>query len=453
MKIIIVGDGKVGLSLTQMLTAEGHNVTVVDSNPKVLERMQEECDALAVQGHGASRPVLEEAGANKADVLIAATSADEVNLLSCLIAKKMGCASTIARVRSPEYTADIELLREEMGLSFSINPEESCAREAFRLLQYPSFLAREPFTQGKVEIVRFKIDENSPLLNVALQNLYPAAKVRVLVCAVLRDGKIAIPHGNFVLQKDDDVYIAAPSVDLAALVKHLGLEKRKISHVVIVGGSLLAFYLSQLLIKSGVRVKIVESDPERCQTLSQLLPEADIVAADGTDKDIMLSEGFARCDALVSLTGIDEENIVLSMYARQLGIKTTVTKCNRTQYADMLRKNSIDTVISPKINCAEEIVRYVRAMENGVGGQMLTMHQIGGGQAEALEFRADETTRGLNITLRELRLKAGVLIACITRGGTSILPTGDAFIQSGDLVVVVAAADQHIGDLSDILEN
>lgn len=451
MQIVIVGDGKVGLSLTQMLTAEDHHVTVVDSNPKVLERMQEECDAMAVQGHGASRAVLEQAGAREADLLIAATSSDEVNLLSCLVAKKMGCGSTIARVRNPEYTGDIELLREEMGLSFAINPEESCAREAFRLLQFPSFLAREPFTQGKVEIVRFKITQGSPLVDVSLHNLYTAAKVRVLVCAVSRDGDVTIPDGSFVLREGDDIYVTAASVDLAALVKHLNLATRKITHVTIVGGSLLAFYLTQLLLKSGARVKIVERDAKRCQVLSELLPDADIVEADGTDKDVMLSEGIARCDALVSLTGMDEENIVLSMYARQLGMQTTITKCNRTQYADMLRKNNIDTIISPKINCAEEIVRYVRAMENGVGGQMLTMHQIGGGQAEALEFRADETTRGLDITLREMRLKRGILIACITRGTTTIIPTGDTVIKNGDLVVVVTGAGRRIGDLSDIL--
>ena len=453
MQIVIVGDGKVGLTLTQMLTAEDHDVTVVDSNPKVLERMQEECDAMAVHGHGASRAVLAEAGAGEADVLIAATSSDEVNLLSCLVAKKLGCGSTIARVRSPAYTEDINLLREELGLTFAINPEEACAHEAFRLLQFPSFLGREQFSQGRVEIVRFKIKEGSPLADVPLYDLYTAARVRVLVCAVSREGEVTIPHGSFVLRSGDDIYVTAASVDLAALIKNLGLGNRRITQVTIVGGSLLGLYLTQLLLKSGVGVKLIERDPTRCEFLSERLPDADIVEGDGTDRDILLSEGIDRSDAIVTLTGIDEENIVLSLYAKQMGMQVAITKSNRTQYADLLRTMGVDTVISPKMNCAEEIVRYVRAMDNSIGGQMLTLHQIAGGKAEAMEFNADDTTRGLGIPLATLRLKKGLLIACITRKGETIIPGGKTVIQSGDLVVVVAAAGHNVFDLSDILED
>lgn len=453
MQIVIVGDGKVGLTLTQMLTAEDHDVTVVDSNPKVLERMQEECDAMAVHGHGASRAVLAEAGAGEADVLIAATSSDEVNLLSCLVAKKLGCGSTIARVRSPAYTEDINLLREELGLTFAINPEEACAHEAFRLLQFPSFLGREQFSQGRVEIVRFKIKEGSPLADVPLYDLYTAARVRVLVCAVSREGEVTIPHGSFVLRSGDDIYVTAASVDLAAHIKNLGLGNRRITQVTIVGGSLLGLYLTQLLLKSGVGVKLIERDPARCEFLSERLPDADIVEGDGTDRDILLSEGIDRSDAIVTLTGIDEENIVLSLYAKQMGMQVAITKSNRTQYADLLRTMGVDTVISPKMNCAEEIVRYVRAMDNSIGGQMLTLHQIAGGKAEAMEFNADDTTRGLGIPLATLRLKKGLLIACITRKGETIIPGGKTVIQSGDLVVVVAAAGHNVFDLSDILED
>ena len=452
MQIVIVGDGKVGLTLTQMLTAEDHDVTVVDSNPKVLERMQEECDAMAVHGHGASRAVLAEAGAGDADVLIAATSSDEVNLLSCLVAKKLGCGSTIARVRSPAYTEDINLLREELGLTFAINPEEACAHEAFRLLQFPSLLGREQFSQGRVEIVRFKIKEGSPLADVPLHNLYAAARVHVLVCAVSRDGEVTIPNGSFVLRCGDDIYVTAANVDLASLIKNLGLDNRRITQVTIVGGSLLGLYLTQLLLKSGVGVKLIERDPTRCDFLSERLPDADVVEGDGTDRDVLLSEGIDRCDALVTLTGIDEENIVLSLYAKQMGVQVAITKSNRTQYADLMRTMGVDTVISPKMNCAEEIVRYVRAMDNSIGGQMQTLHQIAGGKAEAMEFYADDTTRGLGVPLATLALKKGLLIACITRRGETIIPGGNTVIQSGDLVVVVAAAGHNVFDLSDILE-
>lgn len=408
---------------------------------------------MAVHGHGASRAVLAEAGAGEADVLIAATSSDEVNLLSCLVAKKLGCGSTIARVRSPAYTEDINLLREELGLTFAINPEEACAHEAFRLLQFPSFLAREQFSQGRVEIVRFKIKEGSPLADVPLYDLYTAARVRVLVCAVSREGEVTIPHGSFVLRSGDDIYVTAASVDLAALIKNLGLGNRRITQVTIVGGSLLGLYLTQLLLKSGVGVKLIERDPARCEFLSERLPDADVVEGDGTDRDILLSEGIDRSDAIVTLTGIDEENIVLSLYAKQMGMQVAITKSNRTQYADLLRTMGVDTVISPKMNCAEEIVRYVRAMDNSIGGQMQTLHQIAGGKAEAMEFNADDTTRGLGIPLATLPLKKGLLIACITRRGETIIPGGNTVIQSGDLVVVVAAAGHNVFDLSDILEH
>ncbi|MGD9662856.1 MAG: Trk system potassium transporter TrkA [Porticoccaceae bacterium] len=451
MRIVIVGDGKVGLALTQMLTAEDHDVTVVDSNPKVLERMQEGCDAMAVQGHGASRMVLQEAGADEADLLIAATSSDEINLLSCLIAKKLGCRHTIARVRNPEYADDLSLLREEMGLSFAVNPEEICAHEIFRLLQFPSFLGREQFAKGRVEIVRFRVKEGSPLADVPLFGLYKAARVQVLVCAVSRDGQVTIPNGSFVLRSGDDLFVTAATENLATLIKNLGLAARKVTQATIVGGSRLGLYLAHLLLKSGVGVKIIEKDPERCRFLSEQLPEADIVEGDGTEQEMLLAEGVDRSDALVSLTGIDEENIVLSMFARNLGMQTTITKCNRDQYTKMFRKMDIDTVVSPKISAAEQIVRYVCAMDNSVGSAMITLHYIADGQVEALEFHAASTSQVLGIPLAELDLKEGILIACISRGRTTIIPNGASTIQPGDLVVVVTAAGRRINELEDIL--
>ncbi len=451
MRIVIVGDGKMGLALTQMLTAENHDITVIDTNRKVLEKMQENCDALAVQGHGASRHVLEEAGAGTADLLIAATSADEINLLSCLIANKMGCRQTIARVRNPEYAEDLTFLREELGLSFTINPEEACAREIFYLLQFPSFLEREQFARGRVELVRFTLADGSPLAGVALKNLHTAVKARVLVCAVVRDGHITIPHGEFVLQAGDDIYVTAQGEYIAALIKYLGLASHKITQVTLVGGSRIALYLAHRLIKSGVGVKIIEQDAARCVTLAQLLPEADIVEGDGTDREVLLAESVDHCDALVALTGIDEENIVLAMYARQLGVPKLVTKCNRTQYSDMFRKTGINTVVSPKQTSADIIVRYVRAMENSPGGEILTMHTIADGQAEAMEFLADESSAVCGIPLVTLPLRAGVLIASISRGRETIIPKGDSVVRPGDSVVVVTA-NPTIRALDDIVE-
>lgn len=451
MRIVIVGDGKVGLALTQMLTEEEHDVTVVDSDRRALDRMQETCDAMAVQGHGASRSVLEEAGAGEADLLIAATSLDEVNMLSCLIANKMGCKHTIARVRSPVYAEDLTLLRKEMGLTFAINPEEACAREIFMLLQYPSFLAREQFAKGRVEIVRFHVAAGSPLVNIPLTKLYQASRVRVLVCAVERDEEVAIPHGNFVVREGDDLYVTADGENLAALIKNLGLISHKVTHVTIVGGSRVALYLALRLIRAGVSVKIIENNPERCLELADLLPDADIVEGDGTEQDILLSEGVANSDALVALTGIDEENIILSMYAKKIGVRTTITKCNRNQYSNMFRKMGMDSVVSPKLTSAEQIVRYVRAMENSSEGQMVTMHNIAGGKAEACEFNAEADAKVVGIPLSKLKLRQGVLVASLSRGKETVIPTGDSVIEPGDAVVVVTA-NMRILDLDDILE-
>lgn len=450
MKIVIVGDGKVGLALTQMLTAEDHDVTVVDQNPKALARMQESCDAMAVQGHGASRLVLEEAGADEADLLIAATSMDEVNLLSCLTANKMGCRHTIARVRNPEYAEDMTFLRDELGLAYAINPEEACAREIFHLLQYPSFLAREQFAKGRVEIVSFDVSVGSPLVNVPLTEMVGAAKVRVLVCAVDREGEIIIPHGNFVIRQGDQLFVTAAGENLAALIKNLGIARRRVSHVTLVGGSRIALYLAFRLLRAGANVKIIEQDPERCEELADLLPEADIVEGDGTEQELLQAEGLSRADALVALTGIDEENIILSMYAKEMGVPTIITKCNRTQYSEMFRKMGIDSVVSPKLTSAEEIVRYVRAMGNSPGGQMVTMHQIAGGKAEAMEFLAEPTSKVLDIPLTTLPLREGILIASLSRGRHTIIPGGGDTIKAGDSVVVVTAG-QRILYLDDIL--
>lgn len=454
MKIVIVGDGKVGLTLTQMLSAEDHDITVVDSNPKVLERMSEDYDVMVVKGHGASRAVLEEAGADEAQLLIAATSSDEINLLCCITAKKLGCQHTIARVRNPEYADQIDFLREDLGLSFTINPEESCAREIFDLLQFPPFLARERFAKGKVEIVQIKVGPESPLRNVPLKGLYSAARVQVLVCAVEREGDLFIPGGDFIIREEDELYITAGGASLAALIKNLGLGSHRVTQVTLVGGSRIGLYLSHYLIKSGVGVKIIEKDPERCRVLADLLPHADVVEGDGTDEDVLLAEGCGRADALVALTGIDEENIVLSMYASQLGIRKVITKCNRTQYAHMFRKLGIDSVVSPKLNTAEEIVQYVRAMENSSGAaRMITLHHIADGKAEAMEFVATPNSRVLNIPLTDLPLEKEILIACILRGREAIIPTGRTTIQAGDTVVVVASAERRILDLDDILED
>ncbi|MFV0351954.1 MAG: Trk system potassium transporter TrkA [Oscillospiraceae bacterium] len=451
MRIIIVGDGKVGLALIEMLAEQEHEITVIDSNSKVLRETLETYDVMSIRGHGVSSGVLEEAGAAECDLLIAVTGLDEVNLLSCITAKKLGCKNTIARVRNPEYDDQIALLSEELGLSFFTNPEKSCAAEIFKQLQLPSFLERDAFSKSHAEIVRIKVLPESPLIGLPLLRLREITKIRVLVCAALKDGQAVIPHGSYIIEEGDDLFITASSLDLAVLIETLGLQTEKVTQATLVGGSRIALYLARMLLNNGVRVKLIEQDHERCIELAGLLPDANIVEGDGTEQSLLLAEGIERSDALIALTGIDEENIVLSMYAKQLGVDYVITKCNRSQYFDMLSQMGLSTTVSPQQICAEEIALHVRSMECSKGEQMETLHRIADGQVDAMEFTVQPGSALLNTPLSTLPLREGILIACISRGMRAIIPTGSSKILPGDSVVVVSIADNRIVELEDVL--
>ncbi len=452
MKIVIVGAGKVGFALTQQLTKEGHDVVVIDSNKNVLQESLMTLDVMVVHGNGASLRVQKEAGVESCDLVIAATSADEINLLCCIIARKLGHAHTIARVRNPEYAEQLFFLKEELGLSMMINPERTAANEIFRLLQFPSFLKRDSFAKGKVEIVEIVLKENSILDGKQLLDLYKIAKVRVLVCAVERGSQVYIPDGSFRLQKDDKIYVTAPTRDLTALIKHMDLYTHRIKDVLIIGGSNIAYYLAADLIASGVAVKIIESKHSRCMELAGLLPKASIVEADGCSKAILQSEGIESTDAVVTLTNIDEENLLVSMYANFLQVPKVVTKINRTEYNEVFHGKGIDCVISPKLLTSNDIVRYVRAMQNTTGGSVITLHRLVDGRVEALEFLATEDTNYLGQTLQQIQLKPNILISCINRGGEIIIPNGETTIELRDTVIVVTTADRPINTLNDIFE-
>ncbi len=450
MNIIIVGDGKVGVALTEQLSQEGHDITVIDSNPKVLEQSIESYDVMVVHGNGASISVLKDAGVETADLLIAATSRDEINLLTCIVARKLGAKHTIARVRNPEYTEQLVLMREELGLSMTVNPEYAAAREIHHLLQFPSFLKRDSFARGRVEIVEVHVDEASSLAGIPLKRLYEIARVRVLVCAVERKGAVHIPDGGFTLQAGDNIYVTAEVRDLAKLIKNLGIVKQKVRNVMIVGGSRVAYYLAMRCLGAGIGVKIIEQDHDRCIELAGLLPEAVIIEADGTRQDILSAEGMAFTDAIITLTNIDEENIVIAMYAGHIGVPKVITKVNRTEYVNTFKRMGVDTFISPKALCCTDIVRYVRAMQNTTGGSVITLHRMVEGKAEALEFRASEATRHLGETLLDIHLKPGILIAGITHGARTVIPSGSDSFAAGDNIVVVAASGRPISDLNDI---
>lgn len=453
MNVIIVGDGKVGAALAGQLSSEGHDVTIIDSNPQVLNASSEQLDVMAVTGNGASMVTLREAGAEKADVLIAATSRDELNLLTCLTGKKLGTAHAIARVRNPEYSDQLVAMREELGLSLTVNPEQAAAEEAYQLLQFPSFLKREAFAQGKVEIVAVPVGAGSKLAGIPLFKLYEIAGVNVLVCAVEREDGVHIPSGAFTLREGDTIYVTAGIQDLAKLVKNLGLNDHRVRSLLIVGGSRIAFYLARRCIDSGISVKIIERDHTRCVELAEAMPKATVIEADGARQDILLAEGLKDYDAVITLTGMDEENVVLSMFASHMGVPKVITKINRIEYADVFRKMGIGSIISPKGLCCTHIARYVRAMSSASGiDSVLTLHSIVDDQAEALEFLVGPEARHQGEKLMDIPLKEEILIAGISHEGRTSIPRGDSSFVAGDTIVVVTAGGRTLGDLDDIFD-
>lgn len=448
MNIIIVGDGKVGAALATQLSAEDHDVTIIDSNPQAVHDSTERLDVMAVIGNGASMATLRAAGVERADVLIAATSRDELNLLTCLTARKLGVKHTIARVRNPEYSDQLVVMQDELGLSMTVNPELAAAQEAYQLLQFPSFLKREAFAKGRVEIVSIPVGKDSKLAGIPLFKLYEIAGVNVLVCAVQREDGVHIPSGSFTLQEGDTIFVTAGIRDLAQLVKNLGLVEKRIRSLLIIGGSRIAFYLGKRCLESGISVKIIEREHKRCIELAEQLPRATIIEADGSREDVLEAEGVKSYDAVITLTGMDEENVVLSMLASHMGVSKVITKINRLEYSDVFRKMGIGSTISPKGLCCANILRYVRAMSSASGIEsVITLHSIADGQVEALEFQVTPDTRHQGEALKDIPLKKGILIASISHRGTNTIPRGDSSFTAGDTVVIVAAGGAAINDL------
>ncbi|MDO4544316.1 MAG: Trk system potassium transporter TrkA [Clostridia bacterium] len=443
MKIAIVGDGKVGYTLAEQLTKEKHDVVIIDNDASVLEKSQELLDVMVVVGNGASMHIQRMAEVSKCDLLIAATSYDEVNLLCCITARKLGCPHTIARIRNPEYDEQLIELQEDLGLSMTINPERAAAQEISRLLQFPSFLKRDSFFTSNVEMVEVKISENSPLANLSLNQLPPLFKSTALICAVDRDGEITIPSGSFVLLPNDKITIVAPAKDLVKLIKMLNIVQQKIHSVIIIGGGRITTYLARELLAGHISVKIFEERLDRCEILSEALPDALIIHGDGSSQDLLIEEGIESVDAVVTLTGMDEENIILSLYAKHMGVKTVITKVNQATYARLFSSRGIDSVISPKQTTANSIVRYVRAMANAGEGSVQTLYRIVGGRVEASEFIIGDACKHLNQPLSKLPIKSDILLASINRSGKVIIPKGGDCFLKGDSVIVVSAADEN----------
>ena len=450
MKIIIVGDGKVGITLTEFLSQEGHDITVIDRNPKVIDNVVNAYDVMAISGNGANYDILVEAGAERADLLIAATSSDELNILSCLMAKKIGTKHTIARVRNPEYAQQLQFIREELGLSMVVNPEFEAARDISRILRFPSAIALDCFSKGRVELAEIKLPERGYLAGHRLSELYTICKEKILICAVQRGEEVFIPDGNFVLRAGDKIHITGSHSALAAFFKAIGMFKEKSKHVIVVGGGKIAYYLARHLAESHVDVKIIEQDEERCTHLSEVLPRATVICGDGTDQMTLIEEGIADCDACVALTGIDEENIIVSLYAQSLGVDKVISKIDRLSFVDMVESFGLDSFISPKAITANRIVRYVRAMQDSGDSSIKTLYKIVNNQVEALEFSIREETFYTNVPFKDLRTKDGMLFAAIIRKGRVIIPGGSDHLEAGDSVIIVTNECGRVKNIEDV---
>lgn len=452
MNIIIAGNGKVGASLARQLSSEGHNLTIIDADPKVLETSIEKYDVMTVNGNCASMAVLKEAGAEAAELLIAVTDADEVNLLCCMTAHGINKnLHTIARIRNPEYIDQIYEMRDYFAISLVVNPDRQAAREIERLLRMPGFLKREPFAKGRVEIVELKIEEDSKLCNRPLSELNNILNCRVLVCTVLRDGKAIAPGGGFVLKEDDRIFVTAPTDDLALLLKNLGVITRKVNRAIICGGGRISYYLAQQLQRSGIGLQIIEQDYERCVQLAGLLPNVSIVHGDASSESLLESERIDDCDALVTLAGIDEMNMIISIYGNSRGVPQVITKIGHLENNSILGSLPLGSVISPKELCCNAIVHYVRAMQNQTGAA-LSVHTIADGQVEAVEFVVDKNTLHCGEPLKDIKMKKDALIACIIHGSKTEIPGGNSRFNVGDSIIVVSGGGTVINQINEIFE-
>ena len=450
MKIIVVGIGKVGYTVADQLSSEKHDVTVVDTNEKVLNSALSDLDVIAVNGNGASRSVLLEAGAEDSDLVIALTGSDEINLLCCLLATKLGTNGTIARVRNPEYNEDIRLIKDSLGLSMAINPEREAAEEILRILKYPSAKNIDTFAKGKINIVSFTATKNCNLCGKAVKDSFSGLKARALACAVERGNKIFIPFGDSVIVEGDVVAVLVAPAETPVFFKEIGLPVNSVKKTMIIGGGRIGHYLAAEMCRLNMDTTIIESNPKTAENLSYLLPKANIICGDGTNRALLMEEGLPDMSAICCLTGFDEENLILSLFAKNVvpNIKT-IAKINRTAFNEVIHSLDIGSVIYPKYITASQILQHVRAKKNNIGSNVETLYKIIDNKVEALEFHVSEESEIVNTSLEELQLRSNVIIGSINRKGNVFIPRGKDTLQVGDSVVVVTTI-QGLSDLDDI---
>lgn len=451
MRIIIVGCGNVGSTLAEQLGQEGHDITVIDTKNEVVQDVSNECDVMGIVGNGAGYMIQKEAGIEEADLLIAVTGSDELNLLCCLIARKAGGCHTIARVRNPVYSREIGFIKEELGLAMVINPEDAAAMEIARVLKFPSAIKIDTFAKGRVEMVKYRVEDGSALCGQKLKDISARMKCEVLVCSVERGEEVVIPDGNFVLQARDEISIVGSARNTVRFFKKLGVPTTRARDTFIVGGGEIAYYLAKQLLSIGIGVKIVEKDRERCEALSELLPQAVVICGDGTDRKLLFEEGMPKAESFAALTSIDEENIMLSLFVKSVSRAKLITKVHRIAYDEIIEKLDLGSVIYPKYITSESIIKYVRAMQNSIGCNIETLYRLNNDRVEALEFIVRTDSPVADIPLQELQLKPNLLICCINHRGNIVIPGGQSRIAVGDTVIIVTTVT-GLRDISDILK-
>ncbi len=452
MNIIIVGCGKVGYTLVELLSSEDHNLVVIDEKPERVSRITDSMDAMGIVGNGINHQTLLAAGIETADLLIAVTGDDEKNLLCCVIAKKTGRCQTIARVRNPIYNEETEFLKKEFGIAMIINPDLAAATEIAKVFQFPSALRVDTFAKGRVELLHFRIGKDSPLLGMKLYNLNQTLHTSVLVCTAMRGDDVIIPNGNFEFHENDVISIASTRKNAIEFFRKIGTATHRVANAILAGGGAISYYLAKSLIAFGIHVTIIDIDPVRCDYLSEALPDATIICGDATDQNLLSQEGLEHAQGFAALTGLDEENILLSLYANEVSGARTVTKINRLNFTSIINNLNLGSIVYPRVITADYILKHVRSTSYSRNSNVEKLYKLANGRVEALEFIIKEDSAVAGIPLQNLNLRKNTLVCCIYRNNEVIIPTGQDMMLAGDSVLVVIYG-YRIYDIQEILED
>ena len=451
MKVLIIGAGKMGMAITRQLSEEGHDITLVDRDADKVKAASDIYDVITLQGSGESFDVLRSAGVKDMDLLIAATGDDAVNLVCSVAGRHLGVREAVIRVKDPEFTREREMLQKAFGVSASFNPDLEAASEIARILSFPTAARVETFARGRSELVEYRIPAESPLHGLPMKELRSRFHAQVLICAVERDGKVSIPKGDFVLRSGDRLNIAGARSELRRFFSAAGSKDKSIRNVILMGGSRIAVYLSRQLIASGMSVTLLERDRARCEELCTLLPEVTVINGDGSKQEVLLEEGIRKADAFVALTGFDEDNIIVSMYAADMGVGKVICKLSDDHFVSMLSRSSLDTFVCPKMLAASELARYVRALKNAEGSSVESLYRLIDNRVEAVEFSIGAWSSLVGKPLMSLKIAPDALIAAVIHGSEVSIPSGNTVISAGDRAIVVTTRS-GLQNPDDILE-